>query len=292
MGTEGLLLISLLVPTRGRPKALLLMLDSVFATADTPGSIDVAVYIDDDDKDVLALNLNSYNVRRIVGPRQSMGTLNAACFAGTDGDIVILCNDDVIIRTKGWDTKIRQAVSQFPDEVYLFYPNDLFKGSNLATFPILSRLTCDTIADPFPGEYRGAFIDVHIMDIFKQLKGVGHDRIKYLEDVVFEHMHYRLGKSEMDETYSQRDRFVDDKTFMALIGARQWAAQRLLALVNGEDFDPEKRLETLRPGAGWFFNLTWGVLFRGTSKPFWRLRLFIWLWLRFFYRHLKAIIGR
>ncbi len=268
------------------------MLESVFVTTDQPELVDVAVYIDDDDEDTLHIDLGAYNVRRIVGPPQSMGTLNAACFAGTLGDIVILSNDDVIVRTKGWDTKIRTAAAEFPDQVYLFYPNDLFKGANLATFPILSRQTCDTIADPFPGEYRGAFIDVHIMDIFKQLKGAGHDRVVYLEDVVFEHMHYRLGKSEMDETYSNRDRFVDDKTFMALIGARQWAAQRLLALINGAYIDPDVLLDLLRPGAGWFFNLTWGVLFRGTSKPFWRLKLFIWLWLRFFYRHLKALTGR
>jgi len=283
--------ISLLVPSRGRPDSLMRMLDSVFSTAEMPDTVDVAVYIDDDDDETLSLDFSRYNVRRIVGPRQSMGTLNAACFKETMGDIIILCNDDVMIRTKGWDTQIRGASARFPDRVYLFYPNDLFKGANLATFPILSRQTCDTIADPFPGEYRGAFIDVHIMDIFKQLKGAGHDRVVYLEDVVFEHMHYRLGKSEMDETYSNRDRFVDDKTFMALIGARQWAAQRLLALINGADIDPEVRLNLLRPGAGWFFNLTWGVLFRGTSKPMWRLKLFIWLWLRFFYRHLKALFG-
>lgn len=266
------------------------MLESVFATADQPALVDVAVYIDDDDEDVKALDLSAYNVKRIVGPRQSMGTLNAACFAATEGEIVVLGNDDIIIQTKEWDKKIRDVAAQFPDQVYLSYPNDLFKGSNLATFPILSRLTCDTIADPFPGEYRGAFIDVHIMDIFKQIKGAGFDRIVYLEDVVFEHMHYRLGKSELDDTYSERDRFVDDKTFMALVGARQWAAQRLLALIHGTNISPEKSLELLRPGAGWFFNLTWGVLFRGTSKPIWRLRLFIWLWLRFFYRHFKGFL--
>lgn len=267
------------------------MLESFFETAAHPSMADVAIYIDDDDEGTLELDLSSYNVRRVVGPRQSMGTLNAACFAATEGEIVILCNDDVIFQTKGWDTIIREAAGQYQDQIYLFYPNDLFKGEKLATFPILSRVTCDAIADPFPGEYRGAFIDVHIMDIFKQLKGAGHDRVVYLDDVVFEHMHYRLGKSEMDETYTKRDRFVDDKTFMALVGARQWATQRLLALINGENVNPDERFELLRPGAGWFINLTWGVLFRGTSKPFWRLRLFVWLWLRFFYRHLRQIMN-
>lgn len=290
--TQDLQIISLLIPTRGRPKSLVSLMESVFSTAAMPEKVEVAVYIDDDDTETLPVDLSAYNVRRIVGPRQSMGKLNAVCFAATQGNIVILCNDDVIIRTKGWDQKIREAAARFSDQVYLFYPNDLFKGEKLATFPILSRLTCDTITDPFPGEYRGAFIDVHIMDIFKQLKGAGHDRVVYLEDVVFEHMHHRLGKSDMDKTYSERNRFIDDKTFMALIGARQWASQRLHALISGGNADLGERLEVSRPRAGWFFNLTWGVLFRGTAKPIWRLRLFLWLWLRFFYRHLKQFLHK
>jgi len=282
-------LISVLVPTRGRTKLLTDMLASVFKMASNPGAVEVVIYIDDDDEETLALELPDYNITRIVGPRQSMGTLNAACFARSFGDIIMLGNDDIVVRTPGWDTKISQAAARFPDQVYLFYPNDLFKGATLATFPILSRVTCDAIADPFPGEYRGAFIDVHVMDIFKQVKGAGFDRIVYLEDVVFEHLHHRLGKSVMDKTYSERDRFVDDRTFMALVGARQWASQRLLALINDTHINPEERLESLRPVAGWFFSLTWGVLFRGTAKPLWRLRLFLWLWLRFFYRHFRQL---
>jgi glycosyltransferase involved in cell wall biosynthesis len=279
--------ISVLVPTRGRKNLLLNMLASLFGEAAEPDAVEVVIYIDDDDDETQTLDLSEFNLKRIVGPRQSMGTLIAACFAQSTGDIILLGNDDVVIRTRGWDTKIRQAVARFPDQVYLFYPNDLFKGAKLATFPILSRLTCDTIADPFPGEYRGAFIDVHVMDIFKQVKGAGFDRVVFLEDVVFEHLHYRLGKSELDETYLERDRFADDETFMALFGARQWASQRLLALINGTKADTKERLDSFRPKIGWFVSLTWDVLFKGTANPLWRLRLFSWLWLRYIYRILK-----
>lgn len=283
--------ISLLVPSRGRPKLLQGMLESVFATADEPEAVEVAVYIDDDDEETLPLDLSQFNVRRIVGPRQSMGTLNASCFAHSTGDIVMLCNDDVVVRTQGWDTRILEVISQFPDQIYLLYPNDLFKGREVASFPILSRLTCDAAADPFPGEYRGAFIDYHIMDIFKRLEGWGHSRTVYLDDVVFEHLHYRTGKTPFDKTYDQRDRFGDDHTFMALSSAREWAARRLKTIVEGEKPEVIERLAEARPVGGWFVLLSLNILSQGSSPVMWRMRLFFWLWARFIYRKAKAVFG-
>jgi len=36
------------------------------------------------------------------------------------------------------------------------------------------------------------------------MQRAGHDRIRYLEDVIFEHLHYRTGKVAVDETYTLR----------------------------------------------------------------------------------------
>ena len=283
--------ISILVPTRRRPAMFRRMLDSLFSLADSPDDLELIAYIDDDDIETLALDVGPCNVIKIVGPRQTMGKLIAACYAKSRGDIVMLGNDDMVVRTRGWDTRIREEVNRFPDKVYLLYPNDLYKRNRICTFPVLSRVTCDSIGDPFPASYRGAFIDVHVMDIFKRLCGHGYDRIVYLDDVVFEHMHYRLGKSAFDSTYRERDRFGDDRSFLVLSDVRGWAVQRLCAIVDGVEATPQERLISSRPTGGWFLNLTWNIL-RGGSSPFsWRMRLFFWLWLRFAYRNIKKIFS-
>jgi len=116
---------------------------------------------------------------------------------------------------------------------------------------------------------------------------MGHKRIVYLDDVIFEHMHYRLGKSEFDATYRERDRFGDDRTFMALLEARLWAAKRLDALIAGCEVEIESRLQERRPPGGWFLHLAWDVLKGGSSPLLWRVRLFVWLCLRFGYKNLK-----
>ncbi len=295
--------ISLLVPTRDRPVQLMRMLDSAFQNVSRSGVLEVVLYVDDDDEVTQRLDLSKYNVRRLVGPRRSMGILNSACFAASTGDVIVLGNDDVIIQTKGWEQKILDEANSFPDAIFLLYPNDLFKGEKLASFPILSRKTCDEIADPFPGEYRGAFIDLHIMDVFRRLQGAGESRVKFLEDVVFEHLHFRAGKSDNDTTYDQRDRFGDDETFMALCGAREWAARRLLSVIRiarsetgGAGSKPSvprgEAADVLRPQTGWFISLSLQILRDGSAKLRWRVKLFFWLWARLLYRKLVATIRR
>jgi len=282
--------ISILIPSRKRSQILERMLKSIVLTTEYPEALEVLVCIDDDDEETLAMDMEKWPmVKRIVSPRQSMGKLNAICYARSTGDIIILGNDDIVVRTHGWDERIREEARRFPDQVYLLYPNDLMKGNRLSTFPVVSRTMCDTIISPFPAEYRGAFIDVHLLDIFRQLEGMGHKRIVYLDGVIFEHMHYRLGKSGFDATYRERNRFGDDRTFMALLEARLWAARRLDALIAGHKVEATSRLQEKRPAGGWFFHLAWDVLRGGVSPWPWRLRLFVWLCLRFAYKNLKRL---
>jgi hypothetical protein len=175
-----------------------------------------------------------------------MGTYNSSCYNATQGDIIMLVNDDMVIRTPGWDEKIIEFDAKIPDKIYLAYGNDLFKNESLCTFPILSRRICEFLVEPYPKEYQGAFIDFHLFDIFKRLQHAGFDRIHYMGDVVFEHLHYRSGKAPFDETYARRGRFADDATFLALINSRQKSADRLLKILRGEE---SQNLYTAEPSA-------------------------------------------
>jgi ABC-type polysaccharide/polyol phosphate transport system ATPase subunit len=270
--------ISVLLPTRGRPELLRRFLESVLARSERPDLVEVVVYADEDDQPSQRSEVEGLEVRTIVGPRVSMGQYNTACFEAARGDIVVLGNDDVVIQTRGWDRKLREMDATVDDRIYLAYPNDLFKGRDLSAFPILSRRTCHLLERPFPREYRGAFIDYHLLDIFKRLERRGHQRLIYLEDVVFEHMHYRTGKGDYDEIYRKRRRFGDDDTFLELRLERSAAALRLLAVVEGA---PASSAATgTAPGP------LSALLFDGELPLSWRLRLFAW----FIARRLASLI--
>lgn len=229
-------MISLLLPTRGRPDFVIRLFESISANTFLLDQVEVVLYVDEDDTSSHDLDSKDFRVVRIVGPALSMGGYNSACFEKAQGDVLILANDDMVIRTPGWDDRIRAMHAEFEDHIYLGYANDLFKKSRFCTFPIMSRRTCELLADPYPAAYRRAFIDVHLFDIFKRLQHAGFDRIRYYDDLVFEHLHYRTGKALYDETYgyARSGRFSDDPTFIALTAIRSAAANRLISAIRNE----------------------------------------------------------
>jgi len=226
--------ISLLLPTRGRPAWVERLFASIVATASRLARIEVVMYVDDDDTGSHALQSTHFQVRRTIGPAMTMGGYNSFCLAQAQGDIVMLVNDDMIFGSPGWDDQLIALDAEYPDKIYLAYGNDLNKGKKLCTFPILSRRTCNLLVEPYPVAYAGAFIDLHLLDVFKRVRHGGFDRIRYLDDLVVEHLHFRTGKAQADATYLRRKRFSDDSSFIAMKGARSAGAHRLLNVLRGQ----------------------------------------------------------
>jgi len=48
-----------------------------------------------------------FGIERIIGPKLTMGGYDSRCLERSHGEIIILVNDDMVIRRKGWDEKIR-----------------------------------------------------------------------------------------------------------------------------------------------------------------------------------------
>jgi len=226
--------ISILIPTRGRKKIAERFIETACDNCILPNNVEFILYLDEDDVKSQEINVKNAHIKKIIGARSSMGANNMRCFKEANGEIIILANDDVVIRTKGWDEKIRLMHQSISDHIYLAYPNDLNKGESLSAFPILSRKTCEIISQPFPILYKGAFIDTHLMEIFIRLKHLGDNRIRYLKDLVFEHLHFRTGKVENDQTYKDRDRFADDMVFLCHSMIRKDTAQFLSNVINNK----------------------------------------------------------
>lgn len=166
------------------------LFQSIVDTTSSLGSLEIILGIDDDDTESQQITHNLLNIKKIVVPKgMAMGALNRACFDASSGRYVMLINDDVILRTKNWDKIIASVFAQYKDDVALIHVNDLMFREQLCTFPMLSRKACLEIGI-CPAEYRRYRIDDHIYDIYNMLAHLGHKRIVYLSDVVFEHDNY------------------------------------------------------------------------------------------------------
>jgi glycosyltransferase involved in cell wall biosynthesis len=283
--------ISLLLPTRERPHLVRRFFQSVAEKTARLNDVEVILYIDEDDTASRDLDDDHFAVDRIIGPRTTMGAYLNACLARSRGDVIVLVNDDMMIRTESWDRLLLDFHRSVEDGIYLAYANDLFRRLKVCTFPILSRKTCEALADPFPRSYKGAFIDYHLFDIFKRLNKMGHCRTHYFKDLIFQHLHHRTGKTPLDATYRHRGRFEDDATFLTLTVARQLEARRLWASLKGlpvpnvQENAPKDDLETSALRA---LLRCFRMFFLDMHLPFvWRSYLFVW-----FYGRCLASQGR
>jgi len=228
---------SLILPTRERPMLVKRLLDSVVETVSDPGRLEIVLYVDEDDTESRNISHPSLHIVSQTGPspRKTMGNIIKDCYKASCGRFVMLINDDVVFRTKDWDNRLLEAFSRFDDGVALVYGKDLYYDEQMCTFPVLPRMTCDLMDGICPGEYDSHCIDSHIFDTFKRLTELGHDRSVYLDDVVFEHMHYELVASAYEDGPERKNDRDDQAVYLSLADDRQRAAMRMAQYIESHD---------------------------------------------------------
>ncbi|MEE8161211.1 MAG: glycosyltransferase [Acidobacteriota bacterium] len=276
---------SFLLPTRGRPQKVRQFLQSLIQQTANLDDIEVVLYLDEDDPESHDLSCEEIHLVKIIGPRMSMGAYNTACLQRSSGEIVILMNDDVLVRTQGWDRVIAGLTESTPDGIFLASVNDLQVGRTWGTFPVLSRKACKVMSKPYPDEYQGWFIDLHVFDVFKRVRHLGHDRIFNFPQVIFEHLHPDAGKAELDETYQARSRYADDWVFVSLRDLRRATAYRLHAAILGKQLPELPRHSGLPSRPKWVLRVlllyACAFLLDITLSLRERIHLFFWMTSRY-----------
>ena len=107
---------SFLVPTRNRPDLVARFFESIVDTTEHLDELEIILCIDEDDEASKAITHDYLSCRKVVVPKgHNMGALNRACFDASKGRFVMLMNDDVILRTKGWDVIVAAVFESFSD---------------------------------------------------------------------------------------------------------------------------------------------------------------------------------
>lgn len=224
---------SFILPTRERTSLVYQFLESLYSNTQKPDEIEILLYIDEDDTESPSIHFPLFCVKKVIGPRQSMSLITRRLYAESRGENIFLMNDDVICRTKNWDEKVLNVLSKHKDGIALLYTNDGYYGSKVSTFPILPRHTCELLDLIVPPIYKSHSIDSHVFDVFKKLDLLGHSRIHYLGDVLFEHMHFGLTLDLLSRREAVLAASLDQKLFLAEGSNRQKTALELAAAIQG-----------------------------------------------------------
>jgi hypothetical protein len=186
-----------IVPTRGRCDNAMRLFEAINATADFT---ELIFAIDADDVaeygDLMHATAGVNNVKIVIAARMGMnGTLNHwANWMAPDYDYICFMGDDHLPITKGWDTKLAEAIGS---EAGIAYGNDLLQGENLPTAVVMSTKIIRALGFMSPPALKHLFLDNFWLAIGKALGNA-----TYLPDVIIEHLHFTNGKAAHDERYA------------------------------------------------------------------------------------------
>ena len=226
-------MITLCVPTRGRPDHFARMVDSALATAHSAADLQVVYYVADNDprRDDYPPRSTTWKAGgvdgliRLDGPHHWNTVVWNRCVRAGAGPIFMQAADDLVFRTLGWDKLIIEAFDRSDDKLIMVHcadgsPNDrptriewrYADGTTrtsynpFAAHVILHRNWIDVVGYLVPEWFPSTFCDMWVNELADRL-----DRRVFLPDVLVEHLHPSWRKREPDATDELRER--SDRTY-------------------------------------------------------------------------------
>jgi hypothetical protein len=215
-----------IIPSRGRPQAIREVITAFRETCTANTKLVVAV--DDDDplrreyQDVVVLG-GPGDVDLFVAPAPStmVATLNAAArHYAPRAQCLAFLGDDHRPRTRGWDGTYLRELGELGTGIV--YGDDLLQGQAIPTQVAMTADIVQALGHMAPPCLTHLFVDNYWRDL-----GKGADCIRYLPDVVVEHVHPFANKAVMDDGYARVNAPLMYATDSAAYGS--YAARHLVA---------------------------------------------------------------
>lgn len=186
------------VPSRGRPDAVaeLALACQKTCTADTI----LLVVVDQDDPTLPQYQAPAGTTVFFAWGPASAGHVGAINYGAEQAlaefrpYAVGKLDDDHRPRTRGWDSAYLAALHELGTGIV--YGNDLFQGRNLPTQPAMTSDIVRALGYMGPPALRHLYVDNYWRDLGGQA-----GRLRYLPDVVIEHLHPLAGKADWDDGY-------------------------------------------------------------------------------------------
>ncbi len=197
--------LAVIVPSRGRPDNVRRLVDAWALTMSDSGKVATHLWVVVDYDDPcreeylqieappgMRLDVREALPRRRLGPALNFAARDLACCFPMVG----FMGDDHLPRTRGWDLEIAGALRDLGSGIV--YGNDLHQCERLPTAVFMSSDIIRTLGWMVPPDLVHLYID----DAWREL-GEAMGRLRYLPDVVIEHLHPDAGKAPWDARYAE-----------------------------------------------------------------------------------------
>jgi hypothetical protein len=187
-------------PSRGRPEAMAELAEACAKTCTADTVLLVVVDTDDVTLPQYQAPVDTQVFFAWASPDSGhVGAINFGArkaLAEFDPFAIAKLDDDHRPRTVGWDSQLLDALRDMGTGIA--YGNDLFQGRALPTAPVLTADIVRALGFMAPPTLRHLYCDNFWRDL-----GVKADALRYLPEVVVEHLHPAAGKSEWTEGHQR-----------------------------------------------------------------------------------------
>ncbi len=211
--------LSILLPS-AYPSKLNRFMQNLQETVSDWNNIEIVICLDADDKNPAGNTIRHQNiVYTYAEPSQYRGRFFDAAWKASTGKFLLMANDDIMFKTKGWDRLI--PYNKYPDEMVVFGLKDNRFNEKFFCHPIWSRKVMELEPGLFEPNFWITKCDNVIWDIHPP-----HRRI-YLEDIEIEHNQEPYDLKKWQPAYDHDNRLYFDS---ANIDKRN----RVLSKINHE----------------------------------------------------------
>lgn len=169
------------------------MYNSAYATAADPDNVEVVALMDiGEGKYFFPGPIYARAERPTLDGRTHMSGLWSRAWEAASGDVAMMCADDVVFETPGWDERVREAFRSVPDRIVMVYAHA--KMEDRPVLPFVSREWIDA-AGFTPDHLQGWFSDEWIWSMAAEI-----GRVIFLDDVVISHeqVAYQIDQTQAD----------------------------------------------------------------------------------------------
>jgi len=181
-------MLSVVIPTRKRPKILQNLIDSLFDNKH--GEIEVLVVKDLDDNSPSDTRIRLYSVPRM----DNISYYTNYLAKRSRGSHILSLNDDTIVKTKDYDKIIKETLCDIID---YGYPS--LGTPNRYSWPIITQQAYRNLGFIFHPKWKSHGADVHLNKIFS---GAGIGKSVPIEVVHLSH-HYKLAPKDETAAHAQ-----------------------------------------------------------------------------------------
>ena len=182
----------IIIPSRNRVTNVARVIEAIKQTSSIS---DIMIGLDEDNHELyprfegVIYEVNPQTEKRMNGTLNLLSTRYANMY-----ETITFMGDDHLPRTKNWDEMLYRPIKEKGYGVS--YGNDLYQGENLPTAVVMSTHIIRCLGFMSPPEQIHMFLDN-----FWKAVGARIDALFYFDDIIIEHLHAYVGKSELDEMY-------------------------------------------------------------------------------------------